>query len=130
MTIAQLLRRTGEGSRGEATGITSICSAHPLVLAAAIEHAARNDTSVLIEATCNQVNHRGGYTGMQPADFAGRVHAIADKAGLDKLLAIREHGANQDKITGTPAFLINGELAEGVFDINTLSAALDKASGG
>lgn len=84
MTIAQLLRRTGEGSRGEATGITSICSAHPLVLAAAIEHAARNDTSVLIEATCNQINHRGGYTGMRPADFAERVHAIADKAGLDR----------------------------------------------
>ncbi|WP_380874913.1 hypothetical protein ACFB49_02140 [Sphingomonas sp. DBB INV C78] len=55
---------------------------------------------------------------------------LGDKAGLDKLLAIRDRGANQDKITGTPSFIINGQLAEGVFDINTLSAALDKALGG
>ena len=24
---------------------------------------------MLIEATCDQVNHEGGYTGMTPADF-------------------------------------------------------------
>ena len=28
---------------------------------------------MLIEATCNQVNHLGGYTGMTPEDFAGLV---------------------------------------------------------
>ncbi|MGH6782196.1 MAG: thioredoxin domain-containing protein [Sphingomonadaceae bacterium] len=55
---------------------------------------------------------------------------LTDKAGIDKLLAIREHGTNQDKITGTPAFLIDGKLADGVFDINTLSAALNTALGG
>ena len=32
---------------------------------------------VLIEATCNQVNQFGGYTGMTPADFVGFVHKIA-----------------------------------------------------
>ncbi|SNS33150.1 Protein-disulfide isomerase [Sphingomonas laterariae] len=55
---------------------------------------------------------------------------LADKAGIDKLLAIREHGTKIDNITGTPAFMINGKLADGVYDINTLSAALNEALGG
>jgi D-tagatose-1,6-bisphosphate aldolase subunit GatZ/KbaZ len=63
--------------RGAAKGITSICSAHPYVLRAAIQMAARNGTQVLVEATCNQVNQYGGYTGMTPADFARYVSGIA-----------------------------------------------------
>lgn len=58
-------------------GITSVCSAHPVVLRAALRHAARAGSTVLIEATCNQVNHRGGYTGMVPSDFAALVRRIA-----------------------------------------------------
>jgi tagatose-1,6-bisphosphate aldolase non-catalytic subunit AgaZ/GatZ len=38
---------------------------------------------VLIEATCNQVNHQGGYTGMTPADFRGFVEGIAQGIGFD-----------------------------------------------
>lgn len=83
MTFSSLLSRNGE-----ARGITSICSAHPLVLTAAIRHAARTGSTVLIEATCNQVNHLGGYTGMRPADFAARVYALADAAGLDRAQVI------------------------------------------
>jgi D-tagatose-1,6-bisphosphate aldolase subunit GatZ/KbaZ len=36
---------------------------------------------VLIEATSNQVNQFGGYTGMQPADFRDFVLNIAKKWG-------------------------------------------------
>ena len=44
---------------------------------------ARDDGApVLIEATCNQVNQEGGYTGMTPADFRGFVEAIAGRVGL------------------------------------------------
>ena len=32
---------------------------------------------LLIEATCNQVNQAGGYTGMTPADFRDLVHRLA-----------------------------------------------------
>jgi D-tagatose-1,6-bisphosphate aldolase subunit GatZ/KbaZ len=39
----------------------------------------RDDTSVLIEATCNQVNQFGGYTGMTPRDFVDFVYSIADR---------------------------------------------------
>ena len=61
--------------RGEARGIPSICSAHPFVIRdalAALPHP-------LIEATCNQVNQFGGYTGMRPADFVAFVRGIAEE---------------------------------------------------
>jgi D-tagatose-bisphosphate aldolase class II non-catalytic subunit len=64
-------------------GVTSICTAHPLVIEAALLLALRTDRRVLIEATCNQVNQEGGYTGMTPADFRKFVEGIAARVGLD-----------------------------------------------
>lgn len=70
--------------QGEPCGVTSICSAHPIVIEAALRHAQRYDLPfVLFEATCNQVNQDGGYTGMTPADFVGFVHGIAAEVGFD-----------------------------------------------
>ncbi|MGI9613259.1 MAG: class II D-tagatose-bisphosphate aldolase non-catalytic subunit [Acidimicrobiales bacterium] len=62
---------------GTPRGVTSVCSAHPVVLRAALRHGAATGATVLIEATCNQVNHQGGYTGMKPSDFASLVANIA-----------------------------------------------------
>jgi len=62
---------------GTPRGITSVCSAHPLVLRAALQHGRDTASTVLIEATCNQVNHLGGYTGMTPAGFADLVFSLA-----------------------------------------------------
>ena len=67
---------------GEAVGIYSVCSAHPLVLRAALEHAGASGGYALIEATSNQVNQEGGYTGLRPAQFRDRVFGMADEAGL------------------------------------------------
>ncbi len=64
-------------------GITSICSAHPLVIEAALLEGVATGTDVLIEATCNQVNQDGGYTGMTPADFRRFVEEIATRVGFD-----------------------------------------------
>jgi len=70
--------------RGEALGIASVCSAHPIVIETALRHALRVDAPlVLFEATCNQVNQDGGYTGMRPADFVRFVHGIAASVGFD-----------------------------------------------
>lgn len=70
--------------QGDGVGIASICSAHPIVIEATLHHAARNDAPlVLFEATCNQVNQDGGYTGMTPRDFVAFVHAIAARTGFD-----------------------------------------------
>ena len=68
---------------GEPCGIASICSAHPLVIEAALTAGVRRKVPLLlIEATCNQVNQDGGYTGMTPADFRDFVFAIADGVGV------------------------------------------------
>ena len=60
--------------QGQARGIASICSAHPWVLKAAMGEA---KAPLLIEATCNQVNQFGGYTGMRPVDFVDYVRGLA-----------------------------------------------------
>ncbi|GGL63578.1 D-tagatose-bisphosphate aldolase, class II, non-catalytic subunit [Wenxinia marina] len=69
---------------GRPIGITSVCSAHPVVLRAALRQGRDSGAPVLIEATCNQVNHLGGYTGMQPADFAAIAMRLADEEGCPR----------------------------------------------
>ena len=79
---------------GEPCGIFSICSAHPLVIEATFRHVLRSGAPfALIEATSNQVNQEGGYTGMKPAGFRDFVHRIADRAGLprDRILLGGDH---------------------------------------
>jgi D-tagatose-1,6-bisphosphate aldolase subunit GatZ/KbaZ len=71
--------------QGHAIGITSICSAHPIVVEASLRHAQRHDDNlVLFEATCNQVNQDGGYTGMTPAAFVTFLRGIAARVGFDR----------------------------------------------
>jgi D-tagatose-1,6-bisphosphate aldolase subunit GatZ/KbaZ len=77
--MLELVRRH---KSGVPVGIYSVCSAHPLVLEAALRLAKRTGSLALIEATSNQVNQDGGYTGMRPADFRDRVLAIAAGVGL------------------------------------------------
>ena len=77
--LLDLVRRHKAGA---ASGITSVCSAHPLVIEATLRQAAQNGGVVLIEATSNQVNQDGGYTGLRPAAFRDAVHAIAASVGL------------------------------------------------
>ena len=61
-----------------------MCSAHPLVIEAAAAQAAEDDSVLLVEATSNQVDQFGGYTGMRPGDFADLVHRISARVGLDR----------------------------------------------
>lgn len=79
MTIVHLRELASLARSKNPRGVTSVCSAHPLVLRAAIRFGKLHGSMILIEATCNQVNHLGGYTGMQPADFARLVYGIAQE---------------------------------------------------
>ena len=64
--------------KGKPIGIFSVCSANESVISATLKESKRNDNHfVLIEATCNQVNQFGGYTGMTPFDFADYIREIA-----------------------------------------------------
>ncbi len=73
-----------ESRAGKTVAIPSVCSAHPEVLAASLRLAERLDRAVVIEATSNQVNQDGGYTGMRPADFIAFVRGLADGLGVDR----------------------------------------------
>lgn len=66
------------------SGIPSVCSAHPLVVEAAMRSVLPTSLPLLIEATCNQVNQDGGYTGMTPADFIAFVEGIAETTGFPR----------------------------------------------
>ncbi|MER5200362.1 D-tagatose-bisphosphate aldolase, class II, non-catalytic subunit [Streptomyces sp. NPDC002755] len=67
---------------GEPYGITSVCSAHPLVIEAAVHQALASGGTLLVEATSNQVDQYGGYTGMRPEGFRELVHGTATEHGL------------------------------------------------
>lgn len=69
---------------GAAVAIPSVCSAHPDVLRASLRLAQARDRAVVIEATSNQVNQDGGYTGMTPAAFIAFVNRLADETGTDR----------------------------------------------
>lgn len=64
-------------------GIHSACSAHPLVIEATLKRAHAESGFALIEATSNQVNQDGGYTGMRAADFSRFVLGIASRIGMN-----------------------------------------------
>lgn len=65
-------------------GIPSFCTASDLVIEACLKQAMRFDDCVLVEATANQVNQYGGYTGMKPADYRDFVYKIADGIGFPR----------------------------------------------
>ncbi|HVG49665.1 MAG TPA: class II D-tagatose-bisphosphate aldolase, non-catalytic subunit, partial [Rubellimicrobium sp.] len=69
---------------GARAAIPSVCSAHPEVIEASLRLARSLSRPLVVEATSNQVNQDGGYTGQTPADFVAMVNKLADKAGLDR----------------------------------------------
>lgn len=84
-----LSRRNADNS----AGIWSCCSANEYVIRAAIRRAKERNIPALIEATANQVDQTGGYTGMRPADFRDYVLNIARQEGLpeDRLILGGDH---------------------------------------
>ncbi|MFI3208334.1 MAG: class II D-tagatose-bisphosphate aldolase, non-catalytic subunit [Eubacteriales bacterium] len=74
--------------QGINAGIPSYCTASELVLEVVLERAAKTGIPTLIEATANQVNQFGGYTGMLPDDFYAFVLKIAERVGCKEELII------------------------------------------
>ncbi len=69
-----------ENRAGMHTGVFSICSANAMVLRAAFRFAKKENIPLLIEATSNQVDQYGGYTGLTPSDFAVFVKMLAKES--------------------------------------------------
>lgn len=68
---------------GRHAGIPSYCTAHAETLRAIFRCYQNNAKPILVEATCNQVNQEGGYTGMKPADFREFAFALAREANVE-----------------------------------------------
>lgn len=79
--------------KGKAKGIYSACSANEYVIEAVMENAKNRGGHALIEATANQVNQYGGYTGMNAFDFKKYVFSIAERLGFpkDKIILGGDH---------------------------------------
>jgi D-tagatose-1,6-bisphosphate aldolase subunit GatZ/KbaZ len=68
--------------QGHPVGLYSVCCSNAQVLLAAMQVAQRYDTLLLIEATSNQVDQFGGYTGMTPPQYRDYVLQLARDAGF------------------------------------------------
>ena len=79
--------------QGEAVGIYSACTGNALVLEACMRHAVKTGTVLLVEATANQVDQYGGYTGMKPSDFMEMIRSLSEKTGLsmDRVILGGDH---------------------------------------
>jgi len=98
---------------GVPVGVYSVCSAHPTVVEAAIAQAAADGSYVLIEATSNQVDQFGGYTGMRPAQFRDMVLGIADDSGFarDRVVLGGDHlGPNRWQRQTSSIAMANAEV--------------------
>ena len=113
-TTADLLADTvSRHKAGEPVGMYSVCSAHPTVVQAAIEQAAADGSYVLIEATSNQVDQYGGYTGLRPAEFRELVLGIADRSGFarDRVVLGGDHlGPNRWQRESASAAMAKAEV--------------------
>lgn len=78
---------------GEAIGLPCFCTANEHVLRAVLAYAKQTGFPTVIEATCNQVNQFGGYTGMTAADFMAWLGEMAAEAGvpMDQLILGGDH---------------------------------------
>ena len=87
--MKHILQQIVEDNRaGKGTGIYSCCSANYYVLRAVIARAIEHNTPLLIEATANQVDQFGGYTGMTPEQFYTWVKKLATEMELPEELLI------------------------------------------
>lgn len=78
--LQAMVRRNKAGGRA---GMFSVCTANKYVLYAAVLYAKKHNCTIIIEATSNQVNQDGGYTGMVPDQFAQMVRQIIDEVGVN-----------------------------------------------
>ncbi len=90
ISIKQILKANKKDS---SIGIYSICSANRYVIRAAMQQAKSDESMLLVESTCNQVNQFGGYTDLTPRDFVNSVKILAESEQfpLDRLILGGDH---------------------------------------
>jgi len=100
---------------GEPIGLPCFCTANEQVLRAVLDHAHKTGLPTVIEATCNQVNQEGGYTGMTPKDFMSWLSSMAQHADVPMDQLILGGDPDPEKliyIIGTEVPIPGGETEE------------------
>lgn len=79
--------------QGQPVGLYSVCCSNEQVLLAAMQVANAYDTMLLVEATSNQVDQFGGYTGMTPPQYRDYVLQLARRQGfpVERLILGGDH---------------------------------------
>lgn len=67
---------------GEPVGLPCFCTANEQVLRSVFQYAQLHQVPAVVEATCNQVNQEGGYTGMTATDFRDWIGSLAKEYGV------------------------------------------------
>jgi len=82
-----------ERKQGKRIGIPSYCTANEACLRAILRAYRGNDLPIIIEATANQVNQDGGYTGMVPQEYAELIRQLAREEGIkeDRVILGGDH---------------------------------------
>ena len=109
-TLLNLVQRHKAGAD---IGIYSVCSAHSLVIEASMKQALSDNSLVLIEATSNQVDQFGGYTGMTPADFRAFVLNKAAELNfpIEKIILGGDHlGPNRWQDLPAEEAMVNADV--------------------
>ncbi len=77
--IAALIQRNRSG---ETVGLPCFCTANEAVLRSVFKYAKKHQLPAVVEATCNQVNQDGGYTGMTAAGFRSWMDSLVQEYGI------------------------------------------------
>ena len=78
--MSEILRDIiARNNAGECIAIPSVCSANPEVISASLQLASSLNRPLVIEATSNQVNQFGGYTGMDAQAFVAFIDDLKSK---------------------------------------------------
>ena len=136
--LVELIKRHKRIGSG---GVYSACSAHPMALRAVMSQARADDSLVCVEATSNQVDQFGGYTGMKPADFSQFVARLAKevKLPMDRIILGGDHlgpnawrGESSTSAMAKAQELVRAYVSAGFTKIHldaSMPCADDKAAG-
>ena len=77
--ISTLIKQNRDG---DSVGLPCFCTANEQVLRAVFQYAKEHQVPAVVEATCNQVNQDGGYTGMTAQDFCDWIKSLSTEYGV------------------------------------------------
>ena len=69
---------------GNHDGIFSVCCSNRYVIEAAMDRLRTGDRYLLVEATANQVDQFGGYTGMKPLEYKEFIYGLCEDNNFPK----------------------------------------------